>query len=165
MRFCISIVKIKAFHFLKQKQRFFLKPLINSCLRPAEYKSGLIRRHFCQKKSGFQPTFLGILPKFSCENLMFFHNVILNYFSLMNLSRDFDCFRNWLCIIIFNWIFKNLWDFDQKLRDFDIFFTSTPQYQRIRTIYGILASESRFWASGSRFWTSGSQWWASGSQF
>ena len=44
----------------------------------------------------------------------------------MNLSRDFNCFRNRLCIIIFNWIFKNLWDFDQKLRDFDIFFTSTP---------------------------------------
>ena len=40
-------------------------------------------------------------------------------------ARDFNCFQNWLCIIIFNWIFKNLWDFDQKLQNFDIFFTST----------------------------------------
>ena len=42
----------------------------------------------------------------------------------MNLSRDFNCFRNRLCIIIFNLIFKNLRDFDQKLRNFVIFLTS-----------------------------------------
>ena len=85
--------------------------------------------------------------------------------AVMHLSRDFNCFRNGLCIILFNWIFTNLWDFDQKLRVFDIFFTSTPPYQRIWTIYGIWATESRFWFSGRQFWTSGRQFWASGSKF
>ena len=41
MRFCISIVKINAFLFMKQTQRFFLKILIKPCRRPAEY-AGLI---------------------------------------------------------------------------------------------------------------------------
>ena len=42
MRLCISIAKINAFHFIKQNQRFFLKPLIKSCLRPAEFNEVLI---------------------------------------------------------------------------------------------------------------------------
>ena len=57
MRFCISIAKINAFHFLKQKQRFFLKPLIASCLRHVEDKSGLIRRRFCQQNQIFNQHF------------------------------------------------------------------------------------------------------------
>ena len=36
MRFCISIAKSNAFHFMKQKQRFLLKTLIKPCRRPAE---------------------------------------------------------------------------------------------------------------------------------
>ena len=75
MRFCISTAKINAFHFLKQEQRFFLKTLIKSCLRTAEYKSGLIRLHFCQKNQIFNQHFWKFFHVLSLRDFkLFFPN-------------------------------------------------------------------------------------------
>ena len=77
--------------------------------------------------------------------------------------RDFNCFQNWLCIIIFNWIFKNLWDFDQKLRNLTFFLhppsvsTDTdnlPNFGHWESVLGLWESILNFWESMLGIWES-----------
>ena len=72
------------------------------------------------------------------------------YYYTSFYGRNFNCFQNWLYIIIFNLIFRKL-RFWSKTTKFWRFLHIHLQYQRIWTIYGILAPESQFRSLGVDF--------------
>ena len=115
MRFCNSIAKINAFHFLKQKQRFFLKPLIASCLRHVEDKSGLIRRRFCQQNQIFNQHFWEFYQHYKNAQKVKFSLKLRLYVSsncAYVTGHFIDFFARYLVYFLIIKLLTNIWNND-----------------------------------------------------
>lgn len=112
-----------------------------------EFERNRKKRSILQRK--FEKNMLNLLKnssKLHCSDDLFFRKIkgvelkrdTAAYYTSF-YGRNFNSFQNWLCTIIFNWIFKNLWRLWSKTTKFWHSLYIHLQYQRIGTIYGILA--------------------------